>query len=196
MKRLDFKYGRPEKLVDVIVTELKGLKRIGENGMQKFIKMVDIIERCYLDLKRAGLETEMNTATMLSHVEKILPTIQMHKWAIRKQMGESTNFDFQQMLDYLKEERNAMEYIEDDVRHSSIKGKVNAITEVVVDEEGEGSLKEKLYEIVKGLAHVAQLVSSPPRYSNSRSSSEEYNGNVTFMQQMIMKSQVTTDLLP
>lgn len=90
-----------------------------------------------MDLKRAGLESEMNTSAMLSHIEKILPTTQMHEWAIRKQRRQAINFDFQEFLDYLREERNAMEYMEDDVRHSLIKGKINTVTDVNMTEEGE-----------------------------------------------------------
>ena len=45
MKRLDMKYGRPEKLIDVILGELKSLRRVEENDNKRFVQMVDLIER-------------------------------------------------------------------------------------------------------------------------------------------------------
>lgn len=40
-----------------------------------FVKMVEKIERCWLDLRRSSLKDEMNTASMVSYVEKVLPSI-------------------------------------------------------------------------------------------------------------------------
>ena len=44
--RLDTKYGRPEKIADSILNDLKRLKRVNEGEASKFIMMVDTIERC------------------------------------------------------------------------------------------------------------------------------------------------------
>ena len=52
IKRLDTKYGRPEKITDSILNDIKRLKRINEGETTKFITMVDIVERCWLDLKQ------------------------------------------------------------------------------------------------------------------------------------------------
>ena len=80
MQRLDFKYGRPEKLV-VVINELKGLKKIDDND-KRFIQMVDIIERSYLDLKKLNVQHEMNTTSMLGQFErKMLPT-RLHEWSL------------------------------------------------------------------------------------------------------------------
>ena len=84
-KRLDFRYGRPEKLVDTVLNELKNLKKVEEHDSKKFVQMVDIVERCYLDLKKVGMESEMNTASMLGQFEKKLPANRMHEWALLKQ---------------------------------------------------------------------------------------------------------------
>ena len=78
MRRLDFRYGRPEKLVDVILGELKAQRRVEESDNRKFIQMVDMIERAYLDLK-VGLQSEMNTTCMLGLFEKKLPPIKLHE---------------------------------------------------------------------------------------------------------------------
>jgi hypothetical protein len=71
-RRLDLKYGRPEKLTDNILSELKGLKNIQEGDHMKFISMVETVETCWLDLQRMKLESEINTATMISEIEKLV----------------------------------------------------------------------------------------------------------------------------
>ena len=58
VKRLDFKYGRPDKLVNGILSELKGLRKCEEND-KKFVQIVNTIEKGYLDLKRLGLQHEL-----------------------------------------------------------------------------------------------------------------------------------------
>ena len=83
--RLDIKYGRPEKQADAVLNEIKKLKPITEGDDRAFIDTVDIIENCYLDLKKIKLEAEMNTATMVSEIEKLLPRIQRREWALKKQ---------------------------------------------------------------------------------------------------------------
>ena len=76
MKRLDMKYGRPEKL--------KSLKRVAENDNKRFMQMVDLIERSYLDLRKIGLQSEMNTTCMLGLFERKLPSSKLHEWALKK----------------------------------------------------------------------------------------------------------------
>ena len=55
--------------------------------------MVGTVEICWLDLKRVKLESEMNTATMISQIEKLLPPSQM---------------DFMIYLQFLLEEKSAI----------------------------------------------------------------------------------------
>jgi hypothetical protein len=51
-----------------VLNEIKKLKSITEGDDRAFIDTVDIIENCYLDLKKIKLEAEMNTATMVSEI--------------------------------------------------------------------------------------------------------------------------------
>ena len=59
MQWLDFMYGLPEKLVVVVINELKGLKKIDK----RFIQMVDI-ERSHLDLCTTSNEYHLNVRTI------------------------------------------------------------------------------------------------------------------------------------
>ena len=107
--RLDLKYGRPEKQADVVLNEIKKLKPIKEGDDRAFIDTVDIIENCYLDLKKIKLEAEMNTTTMVSEIEKLLPRIQRRVWALKKQRNFSYKNAFDIFLEFLLEEKYAIE---------------------------------------------------------------------------------------
>ncbi|CAC5404641.1 unnamed protein product [Mytilus coruscus] len=127
-RRLDMKYGRAEKLIDHILNELKRLKKVQEGDNMKFISLVETVEKCWLDLKRMNLEAEMNTATMVSQIEKLLPPIQKREWALRKQKTESKSIplSFKEFLNFLLEEKSALEYMESDLReYGTAKGKIN-----------------------------------------------------------------------
>lgn len=50
--RLISKYGRPEKHSDAILFELKSLKVIRDDENLGFIRMVEVVENCWLELKK------------------------------------------------------------------------------------------------------------------------------------------------
>lgn len=49
--RLELKYGRPERLTGSILSDIRKLKIIPDGDHLCFINSVEVIERCYLDLK-------------------------------------------------------------------------------------------------------------------------------------------------
>ena len=105
-RRLDLKYGRPEKQADNILSKLKGPKNIQEGDPMKFISMVETVETCWLDLKRMKLDSEMNTATMISQIENLLPPLQKREWALRKQRFElKTSTGFHDFCNYYLRKR-------------------------------------------------------------------------------------------
>lgn len=126
-RRLDLKYGRPEKQADAVLSEIRQLKQIHEGNDRAFVDTVDIIEHCYLDLRKMNLESEMNTATMVSEIEKLLPRIQRREWAIKKQRESSRKNTFEIFLEFLLEEKHAIEYMENDLRNMEKfqKGKIH-----------------------------------------------------------------------
>ena len=117
--RLDLKFGRPEKLTDAVLAELKKLKRIPDNDYKKFVSTVDIIERCWFDLKRLDLESEMNTTTMISQIEILLPSLQKRKWSLQKHRAKAkkATIKFPDFLLFLLKEKQAIEYMEDDMQN-------------------------------------------------------------------------------
>ena len=122
MKRLEFKYGRPEKQVDSIIQQIKSLNRVTEGDGMALVHMIETVEMCWLDLKRLNLESEMNTTTMISDIERLLPELQKREWTLKKPV----NTTFADLKDFLIKEKQAIEYMNEDVRsNSKPKGRVN-----------------------------------------------------------------------
>ena len=84
--------------------ELKELSGIQDGNISKFIKLVDVVERAWLDLSKMGMQSEMDTSMMINHVEKPLPPIQRREWAIfRQKLSEKTSFNT--LLHFLLQEK-------------------------------------------------------------------------------------------
>ena len=49
------KFGEPREVVYAIILDIKRLKPVSEGDNAGFLHMVDIIERCWLELNRLGL---------------------------------------------------------------------------------------------------------------------------------------------
>ena len=113
-KRLELKYGRPERLTDSILSDICKLKNIPDGDHSCFINTVEIIERCYLDLNRVNMDREMNTTTMISEIEKILPPVQKREWILQKKKHNKFE-QFLPLLEFLLEEKTAMEYMQSEL---------------------------------------------------------------------------------
>lgn len=116
IKRLDTKYGSPSKLVQSVLSDIKTLKPVPESNSRKFINMVDIVEKAYLDLEKLNLSGEMNTVTMVSQIEKLLPLAQKREWVKILQKITDKDKMFCELLNYLLKEKEALEYMDADVR--------------------------------------------------------------------------------
>ena len=56
------------------------MKPIPESDYEKFIATVKRIEECWLDIKKAKLEKEMSNISVISIIERLLPTEQKKEW--------------------------------------------------------------------------------------------------------------------
>ena len=144
MERLHTKYGSDEKQVDVMLKDLKGLKRVADGDYKALHRMIETVENCWLDLKRMNLESEMDTTSMLSMVEKLLPEVQKREWTLQKPLAshEDGSSKFTKLLEFLIREKTAIEYMSDDLRNER-KGKVS-FAEVEEHEEEELNKKEEI----------------------------------------------------
>ena len=122
-ERLRKKYGSSEKQVDSIIQQIKSLTRVADGDIEGLVHMIETVEMCWLDLKRLKLESEMNTTTMISEIERLLPTIQKREWTLQK----PENADFMHLKDFLVKEKQAVEYMTEDIRSANkhTKSRVN-----------------------------------------------------------------------
>ena len=185
-KRLELKYGRPERLTDSILSDIRKLKNIPDGDHSCFINSVEIIERCYLDLKRVNMDREMNTTTMISEIEKILPPVQKREWILQKKKHNKFE-QFLPLLEFLLEEKTAMEYMQSELCceqrakiHYTYESKLPASKEPV-DRISNPNLsddlgiqmkqnQEILQKVVDGLAQITELVCQGHQsFNNNRS---------------------------
>ena len=80
-KRLDDKYGEPSKIIDVVMYEIKKMKQVKEGDNNKFMQMVETVERAYRDLARLHLHEQVSNASTVSMIEEILPLSIRMKWS-------------------------------------------------------------------------------------------------------------------
>ena len=60
--RLDQKYGKTGKVVDIILSDVKKLRR-NNNSPSDSIRMIAIVEKAFRDLQRLGKENELYNGT-------------------------------------------------------------------------------------------------------------------------------------
>ena len=79
-------------------------------------------------LKGDGTEREMNTSIMISQIEKLIPTMQRREWALicQKLMNDKRSCSFDNLLEFLRNEKQAIDHMSEDVRVDSIK-KINMV---------------------------------------------------------------------
>ena len=116
MARLNRHYGDPRKLVDLVISELKAIKQLSDGDYTGFIEMVYVTETCYLDLKKLNLESEMNSTSIVSLIERVLPPTQKREWVLIAGATDDKSTLFPTLLQYLLRERNALEYMKSDIK--------------------------------------------------------------------------------
>ncbi|XP_050717433.1 uncharacterized protein LOC126999145 [Eriocheir sinensis] len=143
-KRLDKEYGDPRKLVDLVISDLKSLKVIRDGDDRGFVNMVNVIERCYLDLQKVNLQKEMNSVSIGSMVERLLPRIQKREWVMTADKISDKNELFPELLKFLLCEKRVIEYSESSVRN--MKSETSNVCNVRSSQEVDDP---DLYDIVK-----------------------------------------------
>ena len=73
--RLHEKYGAAPKIVDFVVSNIKGLKPVPEGNNSKLLDLINCIESSWYDLKRVGQEKEIVNNTVVTLIEKLLPAM-------------------------------------------------------------------------------------------------------------------------
>ncbi|XP_068229339.1 uncharacterized protein [Palaemon carinicauda] len=163
LSRLDLRYGDNHKLVDAVLSDLKSIKP-GNNGDNRaFVKMVERVERCWLDLQKMDLEGEMNTANTVSYIEKLLPITQKREWVqIAEEHRSPTEF-FKYLMAFLLKEKRVLEYMSSDIRTCSSSRICHNISGQVNEEDMIASIKgipEKHNELLQRVDQLTQIVTN------------------------------------
>ena len=146
--RLDIQYGRPSKLADIIINEIKNLRSIQDGDAKHFIELVDVVERGYKDLTRIAFEHEISNSAVVSLIEERLPLSIQIKWAERVN-AENSEVDekdkFPALLKFMLEQKRVSEYVGADLRRRAQPTKAHSyFTDVVPDTvDGEDTRKSQ-----------------------------------------------------
>ena len=155
-QRLDDKFGNSRKIVDLVISDLKSLKKITDGDTKGFIKMVDQVEQCWLDLKKVNLSDELNTANVVSHIEKVLPSLQKREWVIKAEEVLVTSELFPELLKFLQKERKVLEYMNSNIRNSSGDSKTTLAVHNV-NSTFENNTDSDLVKLVKKMGEEQQV---------------------------------------
>ena len=106
-RRLDEKYGDQQKLVDSIMNDVAKLTT--SNTDESALKMIHTIQRAHQDLKRLNQEAELYNATILSQIERKMPTRMQWEW-VQQVVSIPYTEKYQRLMPFLSEWQKRMEY--------------------------------------------------------------------------------------
>lgn len=108
-----------------------------------FLMMVDQVEQWWLGLKSINLEEEFNTANVVSHIERVLLTMQEREWVIKAEEVLATRGLFPTLLAFLQKERRVLEFMNSSVRTTgSDKISIHHVSNSVMESEVLASIKQ------------------------------------------------------
>ena len=164
-KRLDEKYGKPSKLADVVMYDIKKLRAIREGDDKRFIDLVDVVEKDYLDLLRVGVEQEISNTSTVSIFEEKLPKDTRREWSrevnrTNSKVEESNKFPY--LLNFLLKEKQIIEYESMSFRTGGAptKGYANHL-----DENGDDSNARKDEQTVQWKPHFQCWIHSTNKHA-------------------------------
>ena len=119
--RLQTEYGNPCKVTDSIIKDIKDLGVILEGDHEKFVFSVNVLERAWLDMSKLNLQSEMNTTSMVTLVEGILPRRLLHDWVKVSESVDDKSVLFERLLEFLLQEKRICQYMASDDRSNKVK---------------------------------------------------------------------------
>ena len=117
--RLDNKYGRPDKIVDAVLSDLKSLSRNG-SGSSDQLKMIAIVEKAYRDLERINEEGEMQNSTIISIIEEAMSEQMQYEWVkLIASEHHNSRAKAAKLIKFLRIWRDRLEYQSANIRDGS-----------------------------------------------------------------------------
>ena len=127
--RLDDRFGKPSKLTDAIMNEIKRFRQLSDGDLKRFTEFVNMVEKGYRDLVRIGMEREISNSHAVSLVEEKMPERIAWEWAkevSRRNSAVDERNKFPHLLDFLLEQRRIIEYSSSDLRYVKTSVKAHA----------------------------------------------------------------------
>ena len=168
--RLDEKFGSAAKVVDYVISDIKGLKSVPEGNSPKLLELINVLERGWYDLKRVGKEKEIENVTVITLIEKLLPPNIMREWALKRPSFDDDKL-FAELSKFLINERKVIEYTEDRIRKNTSGNKINVHnvsieTSQCTDESNCDKNKEIDSEYIKLFKHIQDNQASRDKQIN------------------------------
>ena len=128
-RRLDSKYGREGKLIDLIMNEVKQLQICRDDSPELTLSLINVVEKAYYDLKALGRESEVSNSAMVALIEEKLPTEIGREWEKMVTDESELNIErdkFPNLLKLLGQFKHRLEYRLSDIRQiPRVKGGVH-----------------------------------------------------------------------
>ena len=112
-QRLDDVYGRPSKIVDIVMYDIRKFKTFKDGEDKRFAEFVETIENGFLDLKRLNIEHEMSNSSSVAMIEEKLPPFIKRAWTLRvseESLPTDETNKFCSLLEFLLKHKRAIEY--------------------------------------------------------------------------------------
>ena len=79
--------------------------------------MINIVEKVWLDIENLGQTQELENTTVITMVERLLPSTLRREWGIKVQ--SITSDRFKSLVTFLTVHRKAIKYLQEDSRTSA-----------------------------------------------------------------------------
>ncbi|XP_068225322.1 uncharacterized protein [Palaemon carinicauda] len=163
--RLNEAYGNEGKLIDAILGDIRAYKPLNDSDDRKLINLINTVEKVWLDVSNLSLTTELENTTVLTQVERLLPSVLKREWAIKVQ--ELNSDKFKNLVTFLTDHRKALEYLQDNSRSGATKVTVHTVEREFAKENelaeaiklltiGQEKLQNKLSECLTSLYHISE----------------------------------------
>ena len=118
--RLDEKYGAVHKLIDCVLSDIKGLPNCKDSSSS--LEMIRLIERAHSDLECIDALNELYNATIISAVEGRMSSIMCDEW-VQLIAGKNLESEekFKELFSFLQSYRHRIEYRSADIRTPNVR---------------------------------------------------------------------------
>ena len=146
--RLNERFGSSARIIDAVVGEISSLKPVPEGNKEKLLHMITVLEQAWLDLKKLNKENEIANTHSLTKVERLLPPNLKREWT-HKARALRDEEKFEELVRFLTEERQVIEYMDDELSLSKIETKGTVHLASRQETEQIGDLTQMICKLTK-----------------------------------------------